>query len=58
MRKYRALTTSAIGILALLSGGIAVAGSYFAALPVLRRLRREPRAGVKPDGRVHGEAAG
>jgi hypothetical protein len=37
-------------------GGIAVAGSYFAALPVLRRLRRErkqgaaaPEAGSEPE---------
>jgi hypothetical protein len=37
-------------------GGIAAAGSYFAALPVLRRLRRErkqgkvaPQAGSEPD---------
>ena len=39
-------------------GAIAVAGSYFAALPVLRRLRREPRAGAQQDGQVKGEAAG
>jgi hypothetical protein len=29
-------------------GGVAVAGSYFAALPVLRRLRRERRHGAVP----------
>ncbi len=29
-------------------GGIALAGSYFAALPVLRRLRRDKQAGQEP----------
>jgi hypothetical protein len=38
-------------------GGIAVAGSYFAALPVLRRLRRERKQGaVAPDAGSEPEA--
>jgi hypothetical protein len=37
-------------------GGIAMAGSYFAALPMLRRLKRERKNGAAAPGRPHHRA--